>query len=223
MAGEIQFSFRAVKPDGRKNKPIKWIGRTRKWAEGESERHYCNCGCGKPIKVKWGHYYVGIPKYLRGHHPNSSTKGKFKNDEREFWTGVEKTPKCWNWIKGKTHSGYGRFHFQGRRVFAHHLSWFFSHGSWPTLFVCHKCDNPACIRPDHLFEGTQLDNMRDAAKKGRINTKFSRSIVLKVVKMRRMGRTEKQVSAKLGISEPMVGRIMRGLNWSHLTGIPKRV
>ena len=65
--------------------------------------------------------------------------------------------------------GYGRLWFEGRMWMAHRLAWTQAHGPIPRgLFVLHSCDNPPCINPDHLFLGTQLDNMRDAAQKGRL-------------------------------------------------------
>lgn len=85
-----------------------------------------------------------------------------------FWTKVDKTPTCWLWTGALYWHGYGKFWFHRRWVVASRFSWAIEHGTFPLLFVCHHCDVPACVRPEHLFEGSQADNLRDAARKGRI-------------------------------------------------------
>lgn len=76
--------------------------------------------------------------------------------------------ECWLYpiTKGMT---YGLYNFQGKRWAAHRISWAIYHERLPKHHILHKCDNPPCVNPAHLFEGTHEDNMRDAAKKGRLN------------------------------------------------------
>ena len=89
--------------------------------------------------------------------------------KRNFWENVVKTPYCWEWAGSKQAEGYGRFNLHaGVRMLAHRVSWILTHGKIQAgLCVLHKCDNPGCVRPDHLFLGTRTDNDKDRDNKGR--------------------------------------------------------
>lgn len=87
-----------------------------------------------------------------------------------FWSKVAKAGAndCWPWTGCRMRSGYGQHSANGCRVLAHRRAWELTNGPIPAgKYVCHHCDNPSCCNPAHLFLGTQTDNMRDAAGKGR--------------------------------------------------------
>jgi hypothetical protein len=85
-----------------------------------------------------------------------------------FWARVSRTDDCWEWQAYVKNNGYGVLRHCGRLWHAHRLAWLITHGELADeAFVCHRCDNPRCVRPDHLFLGTHTDNMRDAWSKGR--------------------------------------------------------
>lgn len=86
----------------------------------------------------------------------------------KFWSKVSKTDGCWNWIGAKNRKGYGNLKRGERYLNAHRYSWELTNGSIPAgKWVLHKCDNPACVRPEHLFLGDVLVNNRDMWTKGR--------------------------------------------------------
>lgn len=94
--------------------------------------------------------------------------------EQRFWEKVERADGCWKWLAATNDDGYGVITVttdNGKTaMLAHRLSWQLHHGPIPDgLDVCHTCDNPPCPRPDHLFLGTALDNIRDCVSKGRTN------------------------------------------------------
>lgn len=85
-----------------------------------------------------------------------------------FWSKVNKTGGCWEWTAAANVKGYGRFMFEGRVQYAHRLSYAFAFGGISEgLLVCHRCDNPKCVNPAHLFLGTNMDNIQDCCAKGR--------------------------------------------------------
>lgn len=97
--------------------------------------------------------------------------GPVKEHAGRFWSHVSRDAECWIWL-GATSRGYGSFWVHGTRTIrAHRVAWMLEHGAIPAgLFVCHRCDNQLCVRPDHLWLGTTSDNQRDSVKKGRHGT-----------------------------------------------------
>lgn len=91
--------------------------------------------------------------------------------EKRFWAKVNKTDGCWEWTAALNDAGYGMIGLGGREEGierAHRLSYIWHHGEIPVgMSVCHKCDNRKCVRPDHLFLGTDYDNHHDMRSKGR--------------------------------------------------------
>lgn len=89
--------------------------------------------------------------------------------EDRFWSKVDTSGECWEWTAAKRRNGYGVFRWKGKLCSTHRVSYELTFGDIPhDLCVLHRCDNRACVRPDHLFLGTFSDNMYDCARKGRI-------------------------------------------------------
>lgn len=162
-----------------------------------------------------------------------------KEAER-FWAKVDKGPHpkgCWVWTgcdqRGK---GYGGFRFRGRGVGVHRLSYEIHKGVAPAnLLVCHECDNRLCVNPDHLWLGTNQDNMTDMVKKGRHvngaipageNCYAAKITEIQILEMRAIylkgGTSQRKLGERFGIGQMQVCRILRGERWKHLKLEPLR-
>ena len=149
-----------------------------------------------------------------------------KNTIANFWARVDQTGDCWLWTKCCNSDGYGRVWFNGRLEYAHAIAWYFSNGIIPVdLCVLHKCDNPPCCNPAHLFLGTHLDNMRDCKDKGRRtvvlgerngSAKLTEADVLEIKVLLFKGMTPRAIANKFGISQTHVSDIKLGKRWSHV-------
>lgn len=116
-----------------------------------------------------------------------------------FWPKVQKGDGCWEWQGSRLPHGYGHLTIPGRGVpYAHRISWELTHGEIPDgLWVLHHCDNPPCVRPDHLFLGTAQDNVDDSIRKGRRPTLAVKSPVSKRQKSPYPGMKRSEAEAAL--------------------------
>ena len=103
--------------------------------------------------------------------PKAGTKGFVAIPiQRRIWTKIKKSKKCWVWIGAKNEHGYGQVKLDGKMRGAHRVMFSLWNGEIPLgKNVLHRCDNPPCVKPSHLFIGTHTDNMRDMFAKGRGN------------------------------------------------------
>lgn len=136
----------------------------------------CECGCGKKTNIskytmRSKGYVKGEPRrFLVGHRGNLMKGTQYERQpiEERFWKYVEKTDSCWLWT-GARSGDRGWIWYNKRYQLAYRVSFQMLKGQIPGgLFVLHSCDNGLCVNPDHLFLGTQKDNIQDAWKKGRM-------------------------------------------------------
>lgn len=144
-----------------------------------------------------------------------------------FWCKVDKRgpDECWNWTASKN-LGYGQF-----RLFpngfpmarAHRVSWSIANGEIPPdKEICHKCDNPACVNPNHLFTGSHHENILDAKTKGRMknNWKLDEQEVVEIKALLATGVSQYKIANQFGVSQGMISLIARNRRWSHIPRNP---
>lgn len=151
--------------------------------------------------------------------------------EERFRSKIDKGPGCWEWQAGRDDKDYGRFCLDGKSVLAHRLSYELDVEPIPEdLCVLHRCDNPGCVNPEHLFLGTQQDNIQDMIDKGRKvwrkppTTRGEDSPVAKLVESQvheirslfAEGWGRKDIGDAYGIAEPSVTRIGTRKSWAHV-------
>lgn len=149
-------------------------------------------------------------------------------DIERFWSHVAIADEtdCWIWTASKSQNGYGRININQYPYYAHRMSYELAYGEIRKGFdVCHKCDNPACVNPSHLFAGTHLENMKDMAKKGRANVlhgeaspthKLTESDVIYIrSRYAQGGITYLQLANQMGVSKFTIRGIIRRVWWKH--------
>ena len=142
---------------------------------------------------------------------------------RYFERNVIKTDGCWDWKTKSDSRGYVRMSYARNhpRISAHVYSWKINFGEVPTsMYVCHKCDNPRCTKPDHLFLGTAKDNNRDCVKKDRHPkgerhgmAKLNEELVNKIRQLIKLRIVVPEIARKLKISLHAIYHIKSGKTW----------
>ncbi len=130
---------------------------------------------------------------------------------------------CAEWISPRLRQGYGRIKIAGKNILVHRLSYELSIGPIPEgLCVLHRCDNPPCCNPDHLFLGTNTDNIHDSMNKGRPRgprgetNRHNKLTPKQVLKIRDDTRGLSEIGREYGISHTAVRLIKKRINWKHL-------
>lgn len=147
---------------------------------------------------------------------------------KAFWNKVDigEINDCWNWKASCNKQGYGHVSFGGKHMQSHRVAWELTNGSIESgMFLCHKCDNPKCVNPNHMFIGTPKDNMQDMITKGRkINAApkgekhgMHKLTLNQVNDIRLIYASKKanqvQLAKQYGVSQRMISLIVRGENW----------
>lgn len=144
-----------------------------------------------------------------------------------FWSCVEKTETCWVWKRPLTKDGYGQFRYLGLNMLAHKISWIIKNGPVPeNLCVLHDCpsgDNRACVNPDHLWLGTNDENMNDMVLKNRQakgehngNSKLTELQIKEIRRLGSEGMNFKNLGQMFGIDQSTAADIVKFKIWKHV-------
>lgn len=152
--------------------------------------------------------------------------------EDRFWPKVAKgdPDTCWEWTAARDPLGYGFFRMEpGEPMWrAHRVAWHLTNGAIPDgMLICHRCDNPPCCNPAHMFLGTNADNCADRVAKNRSSRKVThfgeaspkaKLTAAQVAEIRERyaagGVTQRELGEEFGVGQTQVGRIVRGVRWA---------
>jgi hypothetical protein len=166
--------------------------------------------------------------------PDNSKLVNFTPEQlAKFWSRVKKTESCWIWTGHKLVSGYGLISLNGIRgptILAHRMSWEIHNGEpLGKRKACHHCDNPPCVNPEHIFAGSQRDNIMDMVRKKRQNFEnnvrgerchLSKLKEQQVIEIRNSipssGRGSARIARKYGVSRDLIRLILRRKIWTHI-------
>jgi hypothetical protein len=148
-----------------------------------------------------------------------------------FWSKVDRSGQCWTWQASLDSKGYGNFGLPrndgtGRFVMqrAHRVAWMLTHGAMPTStdFLCHRCDNPRCVNPAHLFIGDAQANVSDCISKGRLNDRSGENnpraklTEEQVQDIRSSSASLNALAVKYGVAKSVVASARKGETWRGL-------
>ncbi len=150
--------------------------------------------------------------------------------KRRFWTKVRigAPTDCWPWAAMQNKAGYGLFRLGSVKVLAHRVAYALSWQDPGDLIVCHRCDNPVCVNPSHLFIGTTADNAMDKAAKGRGRTRdqrgdrnaraaISAEAIPEIVDAFKRGENNTLIGKRHGVSHATISLIRLGRTWKAET------
>ena len=154
---------------------------------------------------------------------------RLQNIEERLNKYVDKTNTCWNWTRDVYNYGYGKLSIgRGKQTRAHRYVYIKQFGEIPEgMNVLHKCDNPRCVNPSHLFLGTQKDNVIDMMSRGRggyktffgenhANSKLTMEKASEIRDMYKTGRYfQREIGERFGISQAVVSKIIMGTSWTR--------
>lgn len=136
-----------------------------------------------------------------------------------FWDKVQKTDDCWIWTGARKGDGYGVMGWKGSNGTprANRISWELHYGPIPHgQVVAHRCDNPPCVRPDHLFLTDMKGNIRDMVQKGRKPNTMALEMVAEVRRLAQQGMRNKDIAEYLHLRYDAVARVTSGRSWSYV-------
>lgn len=147
---------------------------------------------------------------------------KASAEERFEWS-VSRRPGCWGWRGPVNSNGYPVLSANGRRRLASHVSLHLSGSPVPDgAIVCHRCDNPECVNPEHLFIGTRADNNKDRAQKGRsaLGERAGRAVLtddrVRWIRRQGVGMSARAMARILGVKHTTVSFVLSGRSWHHV-------